>query len=207
MPLMLCGHFFLKLSHAPEYQDATFPSSLQVGALGGLLMAIPMMIIEWIIKRLQSCSFSLPKSPSNNADNSSIAESQGTAATAKETPIAKGRELPLSIGWLVVQVLLSIASVVGLGAGTGYFGSSVLIATGHDVLGVLAATRAGAVGTAILGPGAIVAVFLLALCCGGTAALTLLIARAGGGDNEVSDSQLEMGKVPETGAPDAVVNP
>jgi hypothetical protein len=202
---MLCGHFFLKLSHAPEYQDATFPSSLQVGALGGLLMTLPMMIIEWIIKNLHSCSFSLVKSSSNNADTNSIAESQGTAATAKETPVAKDREPPFSIGWGIAQVLLSIASVVGLGAGTGYFGSSVLTATGHDVLGVLAATRAGAVGTAILGPGALVAVFLLVLCCGGPAALFLLIARVRGGDDE--ESQLEKGKVPETEAPDTVVKP
>lgn len=201
---MLCGHFFLKLSHAPEYQDATFPSSLQVGALGGLLMTIPMMILEWIIKNLSSCSFSLPKISSNNADGSSIAESQGTAATAKETPKAKNAELPFSVGWGIVQVLFAIASVVGLGAGTGYFGSAVLTATGHDVLGVLAATRAGAVGTAILGPGALVAVFLLVLCCGSPVALILLIARMGGGDDK--ESQLEMGKVPETEAPDTAAN-
>jgi len=199
---MLCGHFFLKLSHAPEYQDATFPSSLQVGALGGLLMTIPMMILEWIIKNLESWSFSLPKSSSNNADKKSIAESQGTAATAKETPIAKDRELPFTIGWGIVKVLFAIVSVVGLGAGTGYFGSAVLTATGHGVLGVLAATRAGAVGTAILGPGALVAVFLLVLCCGGPVALILLITRMGGDDKE---SQLEKGKGPETEAPDTAV--
>jgi hypothetical protein len=190
---MLCGHFFLKLSHAPEYQDATFPSSLQVGALGGLLMTLPMIILEWIIKNLPSCSFSLPKISSKNVDKNSIAESQGTVATAKETPVAKNREVPLSIGWGIVQVLLAIVSVVGLGAGTGYFGSAVLTATGHDVLGVLAATRAGAVGTAILGPGALVAVLLLSLCCGGTAFLALQIARVRGGE----DKESEVEKVPD----------
>lgn len=197
---MLCGHFFLKLSHAPEYQDATFLSSLQVGALGGLLMTIPMMVLEWIIKSLQSCTFSLPKSSSsNNAEKQSIAETVATSTTiTKETPTAKDKdsELPFSIGLGILQVLVSILSVVGLGAGTGCLGSAVLGTTGHDVLRVLEATRAGAVGAAILGPGALVAVLTLSLCCGGTALLTLLVAQAMGGSKE--ESKVEAEKAPDT---------
>lgn len=161
MPIMLCGHFFLKLSQAAEYQDASVASSLQVGALGGFLMAIPMLIVEWALKSLSSCS--LPSLRSKFVDNESIDSSQETVVSTKARPF--------SILPIVIQILGAIASVVALGAGSGYFGSAVLRATGHDTLAELYATRAGAVGAAILGPGALVVIILFMSCCGGSALL------------------------------------
>jgi len=170
---MTCGHYILKLSNVPGYDSATILSSLQVGALGGLLMAIPMMILEWITMNLQSCSFHTFQFYSKDTDDGSTTDPEGTIVE-KETHTGQPHG-SIAIG--VIQILLSVASVTGLGAGTGYFGSAVLNATGHDVLGVLEATRAGAVGAAILGPGVLILVLLLLFCCGSTAILALLFAR------------------------------
>lgn len=182
MPLMLCGHFFLKLSHAPEYQDASYVSSISVGALGGVLMTVPMLVVEWMIKHLSSCS--LPSLRLKTTDNESVESSQQTAVA--------NDGLPFSIWGGIFGVLATIGSVVGLGAGTGYFGSAILGATGHDTLDTLAATRAGAVGAAILGPGALVLVLLLSLCCGGSVVALLMCVSP---ENEKS---AKAEKAPET---------
>lgn len=150
---MLCGHFFLKLSKAADYQDASFVSSVQVGALGGLLMAIPELIVERMV--LKFLSYPLLSSRPKLADNESVESSQHTV-TANMLFFSAVLAIPATIGMLVAS-----------GAGIGYFGSVVLRAMGHNTLGELYATRAGAVGAAILGPGALmILLFCLALCCG-----------------------------------------
>ena len=163
MPLMLCGHFFLKLSHAAEYQSAGFTSSIQVGALGGLLMTVPVLIVKWAITSMASCS--MPSFRTKSRDNESVESSQQT--------IVARSGFPFSIGLIVVKFLAGLGSIVALGAGIGYSGSAVLRATGHDTLETLAATRAGTVGASILGPGAIVVVILLTTCCTGSIHLLL----------------------------------
>ena len=82
------------------------------------------------------------------------------------------------MGLFVVQFLAVLASIPAIGAGTGYFGSIVLRATGHETLGVLEATRAGAVGASILLSTAVLALvlallilillLLICMCCGWT---------------------------------------
>jgi hypothetical protein len=193
MPLMTCGHYFLKLSGAPGYDSVTFLSTVSVGALGGLLMTIPMTILLWIIMNPPSCSLPTFNSRSKDTDNGSTTDQEGTVVAEEDG--SETDKLPFSVGAAVVQILASIASVVGLGAGTGYFGSAVLNATGHNVLGVLEATRAGAVGAAILGPGVLILVLLLSLCCGGTAILALLLARSKEPDTESKTEKLPDAKV------------
>ncbi|KAG8751621.1 hypothetical protein FRC14_007724 [Serendipita sp. 396] len=76
----------------------------------------------------------------------------------------------INVCLMVVQFLIMICSMVGIAAGAGAVGSAILTSGHHPqrVLGVLQATRAGAVGAAVLGPGALVLFGLLFICCGGT---------------------------------------
>jgi hypothetical protein len=79
-----------------------------------------------------------------------------------------------------------------------------LRATGHnDILGVLEATRAGTIGAAILWAWGIGIFVLLLACCGVPIYLWCMPTRS----RKAKGTQLEMGKVPKTEAPDTGVNP
>jgi hypothetical protein len=164
---MATGHFILQHAHVPGYAEASIQSSIKLGAIGGCLMALPMMIFEWIIMRLQPLNLD-DLDPEHDAESS-----EGGSEKAKRSLAS------ISIFLLVLQFIILLFGTVALGAGSGAIGAAIFTkATHHKALGILLAARAGAVGAAVLGPGAIVLVLLLAGCCGG--ALLLLLRKVKG---------------------------
>jgi hypothetical protein len=161
---MATGHFILQHTHVPGYAEVSIQSSMKLGVIGGCLMALPMMILEWMIMQLQPLNLDdLDPEPERDAGNN-----EGGPGKAKRT------FANFNICLLVLQFVLLIFGTVALGAGSGAIGAAIFTkATHHKALGILLATRAGAVGAAVLGPGAIVLVLLLVGCCGGTLLLLL----------------------------------
>jgi hypothetical protein len=161
------GHFILQHAHVSGYAETSIQSSIKLGAIGGCLMTIPMLIFEWMIMKIQEF-------PIEDLDPEHDAESSEAGSENK----AKRNWGNISISLLVLQFVIGICGIVALGAGSGAIGAAIFTkATHHKAIGILLATRAGAVGSTILGPGAIVLVLLLVGCCGGMIGAILLLAK------------------------------
>ncbi|CAG8723318.1 4222_t:CDS:2, partial [Acaulospora colombiana] len=156
LPIVVAGHLILMKANMPGYSEYPLRSSLGIGALGGCLMAIPMMIFEWILKQIFPILSDPVEVIKKKAEKPDV-ESGTENIEEDEESTNWCRQGTLGL----VVFIMTLAGLVGLGAGIGAIGSAILRATHHECLGVSQATRAGAVGIAVLGPGAIVVTLLL----------------------------------------------
>lgn len=154
---MATGHYILRNAHLSGYKEPSIKSSMEIGAIGGCLMTLPMMFLfEWLLMQINPLKFEEEDS-----------ETDSESGVSKKKPKRDQMLGNLAIALIIVQFVLVIFSTVALGAGAGAIGSAILKATHHDVLSVLLATRAGAVGAAVVGPGVVLVVLLVVGCCGG----------------------------------------
>ncbi|PVF96939.1 hypothetical protein CPB86DRAFT_786431 [Serendipita vermifera] len=163
LPIIVAGHLILMKANMQGYSEYSLRSSLGIGALGGCLMAIPMMIFEWILKQIFPSLSNPVKMIKKKAEQADV--ESGTENVEEDELDSSSWCRQGTIG--LVVFIMTLAGLVGLGACMGAIGSAILRSTHHGCLGVAQATRAGAVGVAVLGPGAIVVTLLLVLCCGG----------------------------------------
>ncbi|CAG7849003.1 SubName: Full=Uncharacterized protein {ECO:0000313/EMBL:CCA67383.1} [Serendipita indica DSM 11827] len=144
LTVLCAGHVILRTAHIPEYVEYSVRSSAAIGAVGGAFVGIPitltMQLASWLF---------------------------GLDSAMKDGKIREGL-CGLNPCNILISFIAMLGLIVGWGAAAGAIGSALLRKYGHHVIGVLAATRAGAVGTAVLGPGVIVAVLLMTICCTGT---------------------------------------
>lgn len=140
-------------------------------------MAAPMLALYWLIEQIQPLDFL-------SMESNDIEEAKPNEESSKRKEgLKRGGFSGICITLAVVQFFLLLGSVVVLGAGSGAIGAAILRATNHNTLEVIRATRAGAIGAAVLGPGAIVLVLLLVGFCGGSVVLFMMISKKKGSDN------------------------
>ncbi|KAG8840251.1 hypothetical protein FRB91_006375 [Serendipita sp. 411] len=165
------GHLLLRAYSSQEGYDLRLMTSVQVGAVGGAIVAIPFNLIYAFIEALVA-----PKAVASTEEDPATAPllaSEPNRTSLHETArvfnnsIKGSRRNPVNQNLyarqrlavdppskfkIFIALLADFVSGPALGALSGAVGSAVLRKTGHHVMEVANATQAGALGGFILGP-------------------------------------------------------
>lgn len=166
MPVLMHRRQVLKAAGHPGYGDFSSRSSAQLGAVGGAVTAP-----AWVIFFLFLATVLRTPSPLPTEDP----EAQ------------KAAKSPVNMVKNILKGVVGFFVAPAMGASFGAVGSAILIKHNKNVLSVLAATRSGAVGGAILGPG--VGLFYTVIALAGVGCLQLFMRKNADAEAEAEEKE------------------